>query len=138
VRFVSIGAVSTVVFATIFLMLHGPVGAVAADVIALGVCTVINTAANRRLTFNLRGRTRRVRQQLRGLAAALLPLGLNLVALACASALGITEAVPLVLVLTLANAVASMAKFVLLQHWVFVVRRPVRKVSHRSASPAVR
>ena len=138
VRFVSIGAVSTVVFATIFLMLHGPVGPVAADVIALGVCTVINTAANRRLTFNLRGRTRRVRQQLRGLAAALLPLGLNLAALACASALGVTEAVPLVLLLTLANAVASLAKFVLLQHWVFVVRRPVRPVSHRSASPAVR
>ena len=114
--------VSTVVFAALFLLLHGAVGPVAADVIALGVCTVVNTAANRRLTFNLRGRTRRVRHQLRGLVAALLPLALNLIALGIAAAFGITEAVPLVLVLTVANAVASLAKFVLLQHWVFVAR----------------
>ena len=123
VRFVSIGAVSTVVFAVLFLLLHGHVGPVVADVIALGACTVVNTAANRRLTFNLRGRTRRVRHQLRGLVAALLPLALNLIALGIAAAFGITEAVPLVLVLTVANAVASLAKFVLLQHWVFGARR---------------
>ena len=123
VRFVSIGAVSTIVFAALFLLLHGHVGPVVADVIALGACTVVNTAANRRLTFNLRGRTRRVRHQLRGLVAALLPLALNLIALGIAAAFGITSAVPLVLVLTVANAVASLAKFVLLQHWVFGARR---------------
>jgi putative flippase GtrA len=123
VRFVSIGAVSTIVFAALFLLLHGHVGAVAADVIALGVCTVLNTAANRRLTFNLRGRTRGVRHQVRGLVAALLPLALNLIALAIASAAGVSDAWPLVLVLTAANAVASLAKFVLLQHWVFGRRR---------------
>ena len=138
VRFVSIGAVSTVVFATLFLLLHGSVGAVAADVIALGVCTVLNTAANRRLTFDLRGRSSRVRQQLRGLVAALLPLALNLLALAVAAALGITEAVPLVLVLTVANGVASLVKFVLLQHWVFVARPSVRPLAPRATAPAAR
>lgn len=134
VRFVSIGAVSTAVFAVLFLLLHGVVGPVAADVIALAACTVVNTAANRRLTFNLRGRTRRVRHQLRGLVAALLPLALNLLALAVAAALGITEAVPLVLVLTVANAVASLVKFVLLQHWVFGARPTARPIAHRAAS----
>ena len=138
VRFVSIGAVSTVVFAVLFLLLHGAVGPVAADVIALGVCTVLNTAANRRLTFDLRGRSQRVRHQLRGLAAALLPLALNLLALGVAATLGVTEAVPLVLVLTVANAMASMAKFVLLQHWVFVARPQARPLAHRATSPAVR
>ena len=129
VRFVSIGAVSTVLFAVLFLLLHDAVGAVAADVIALAVCTVVNTVANRRLTFNLRGRTRRVRHQLRGLVAGLFPLGLNLLALAVAAAFGVTEAVPLVLVLTVANAVASLAKFVLLQHWVFVSRPVARPLT---------
>ncbi|MFT3852113.1 MAG: glycosyltransferase family 2 protein [Ilumatobacteraceae bacterium] len=130
VRFVSIGAVSTLLFAVLFLLLHGEVGAVAADVIALAVCTVVNTAANRRLTFDLRGRTRRVRHQVRGLIAALLPLGLNLLALAVAAAFGVTEAMPLVLVLTAANAIASLVKFVLLQHWVFLVRPAVRPIAH--------
>jgi putative flippase GtrA len=138
VRFVSIGAVSTVLFALLFLLLHGTVGAVAADVIALAVCTVVNTVANRRLTFNLRGRSRRVRHQLRGLVAGLLPLALNLLALAVAAAFGVTEAVPLVLVLTAANAVASLVKFVLLQHWVFVARPAARPLAARAASPAVR
>ncbi len=123
VRFVSIGAVSTVLFAVLFLLLRGQVGAVAADVVALAVCTVVNTAANRRLTFDMHGRTRRVSHQIRGLAAAVLPLGLNLVALGVAGLAGVHGAWPLVIVLTLANAVASMAKFVLLQHWVFSTRR---------------
>jgi len=138
VRFVSIGAVSTLLFAVLFLLLHGSVGAVAADVIALAVCTVVNTAANRRLTFNLHGRTRRVRHQLRGLMAALLPLGLNLLALAGAAALGVSDAVPLVLILTVANAGASLVKFVLLQHWVFVTRPTARPLTHRPASVATR
>ena len=138
VRFVSIGGVSTLLFAVLFLLLHGAVGAVAADVIALAVCTVANTAANRRLTFNLRGRTRRVRHQLRGLMAALLPLGLNLLALAGAAAVGVTSAVPLVVILTMANAVASLVKFVLLQHWVFVTRPTARPLPHRPASVTAR
>ena len=49
-----------------------------------------------------------------------------------------TEAVPLVLVLTAANAVASLVKFVLLQHWVFVARPVARPLTSRAASPAVR
>ncbi|MCU1503964.1 MAG: Undecaprenyl-phosphate mannosyltransferase [Ilumatobacteraceae bacterium] len=122
VRFVSIGAVSTVMFATLFLLLHLSVGAVAADVIALAACTVVNTAANRRLTFDLHGRTRRVSHQLRGLAAATVPLALNLAALGIAHLAGVHGAWPLVFVLTVANVVASLVKFVLLQHWVFSAR----------------
>jgi putative flippase GtrA len=59
--FASIGAVSTVLFAVLFALLRGPLGPLGADVVALGVCSVANTAANRRLTFSLRGRTNRAR-----------------------------------------------------------------------------
>ncbi len=52
--------------------------------------------------------------------------------------MGVTEAVPLVLVLSAANAVASLAKFVLLQHWVFVTRPSGRPLTARPTSPAVR
>ena len=56
VRFASIGMVSTVVFGLLFALLAGPLGAFRADVVALGLCSVANTAANRRLTFAYRGR----------------------------------------------------------------------------------
>ena len=61
VRFASIGMVSTVVFALLFAVLAGPLGAFGADVVALALCSVANTAANRRLTFALRGRAGRTR-----------------------------------------------------------------------------
>ena len=54
VRFASIGLMSTVVFALLFAFFVEPLGAFRADVVALGVCSVANTAANRRLTFALR------------------------------------------------------------------------------------
>ena len=42
-------------FALLFALLAGPLGPGVADIVALGVCAVANTAANRRLTFALRG-----------------------------------------------------------------------------------
>jgi len=63
VRFASIGVVSTVVFAALFAVLAGPLGLVAADIVALAVCAVANTAANRRLTFGVRGNDRAWRHQ---------------------------------------------------------------------------
>ena len=59
---------TTLVFAALFTMLDGPFGPVAADVVALASCALLNTAANRRLTFALRGRVGRARHYLAGLA----------------------------------------------------------------------
>ena len=77
-RFASIGVVSTVVFAALFALLDGPLGPVGADVVALLVCAFANTAANRRLTFALRGRAGRARHYAAGTALGLLPLGADL------------------------------------------------------------
>ncbi len=119
VRFASIGVVSTVVFGALFVVLDGPLGAVGADVVALLVCAFANTAANRRLTFALRGRAGRVRHYAAGTALGLLPLALTLVALAALAALGVTSLGVTLLTLTAANLLATVARFLLLRHWVF-------------------
>jgi putative flippase GtrA len=119
VRFASIGVVSTVVFAALFALLNGPLGPVGADVIALLVCAFANTAANRRLTFALRGRAGRARHYAAGTALGLLPLGLTLAVLGMLAALGVSSLTVTLVTLTAANLLATVARFVLLRHWVF-------------------
>jgi putative flippase GtrA len=119
VRFASIGAVSTLLFGALFLVLAGPLGVLGADGVALVVCTIANTAANRRLTFLLRGRTGRARHFGTALALAMAPLGLTLMVLALAAALGITGLLSLLLLVTGANLAASLVRFAALRRWVF-------------------
>lgn len=127
VRFASIGVVSTIVFAVLFWALVEPFGPFIADIIALGVCTVVNTAANRRLTFHTRGRAGRTRHYLASLALAGLPLVLTLSTLAFLAAIGVTSVSVQIVALTAANLVAAIGRFVLLRRWVF---------GHRKAVPA--
>jgi putative flippase GtrA len=115
-RFASIGVVSTVVFGALFALLVGPLGPFGADVVALLVCAVANTAANRRLTFSLRGRASRGRHYAASLAVSALPLALTLGGLyaAASSPLAVQLAV-----VTIANGIAALVRFVLLRAWVF-------------------
>jgi putative flippase GtrA len=119
VRFAWIGIVSTVVFAALFALLDGPLGPVGADVVALLVCAFANTAANRRLTFALRGRAGRARHYVAGTLLGLLPLGLTLAALAVLATLGVSSLAVTLITLTAANLLATVARFLLLRHWVF-------------------
>ena len=119
VRFASIGLVSTVVFAVLYALLVGPLGAVIALFVAFGLCSVVNTAANRRLTFSLSGRSERSRHVLAGAAVAAFPLVLDLAALGVLAAVGTTSLGAQLLVLTLVNGVAAVARFLLLRRWVF-------------------
>jgi putative flippase GtrA len=119
VRFASIGAVSTIMFGLLFALLAGPLGFVAADVVALAVCAVANTAANRRLTFSLHGRSGRARHYRAALVLALLPLALTLLTLLGLSIAGVTSLPATLVGLTIANGVAALARFVLLRRWVF-------------------
>jgi putative flippase GtrA len=115
VRFASIGAVSTVVFAALFWALAGPLGSVGADAVALLVCAFANTAANRRLTFSLRGRCGRARHYIAGVVLAVLPFLATLVALAGLAITGITGVLPALVALTVVNGTATMFRFVLLR-----------------------
>lgn len=119
VRFASIGVVSTLGFGALFLALAGPLGTVGADVVALAVCTTANTAANRRLTFSLRGRAGRARHQLAALALAGLPLALSLAALGVLGAAGVWGVGAQLAALTTSQLVAALARFLVLRNWVF-------------------
>ncbi len=112
VRFASVGVASTVLFALLFVALHGPLSAPLATVGALGVSSVVNTAANRRLTFARRGHQGRRRHWSGAAALSLLPLALDLAALVLAATAGITSTLGLLAALTVANALATTVRFV--------------------------
>jgi putative flippase GtrA len=118
VRFAAIGLVSTALFAGLFVLFSGLVGPPAADVLALAVSAVANTAANRRITFATRGRTGRRRHYRRALAVGLLPLALTLATLGALGAVGVTSIGAQLAALTVVNALAGAARFVLL-HRIF-------------------
>jgi len=122
-RFASIGLLSTGLFTLLFYVLAGPIGAVPAGIAAMLLCSLANTAANRRLTFSLRGRTDLVRHHAAALGVNLLPLTLTTGTLIALDLVGTTALGVQLVAVTAANAGATVARFVLLRIWVF---RPVR------------
>ena len=86
--FALVGVASTVAYAALYLLFRGPVGAQAANLLALLLTAIANTAANRRFTFGVRGSTDRLRHQAQGLAIFLVGLGVTSGALWLLDALG--------------------------------------------------
>jgi putative flippase GtrA len=119
-RFGAVGVASTVLHAALYLVLRGALGPLGANLVALLVATVANTAANRRLTFGVVGRAGAARQQVQGLL--LLGVGLALTSGSLA-ALGAwfpdAGRVAEVAVLVAANALATVVRFVAFRTWVF-------------------
>ena len=123
VRFAAIGVLSTAAYLLLFLLAHPALGAQGANLFALLVTAVANTAANRRLTFGIAGRRHAGRHQLQGLAV--FGLGLTLTSGSLA-ALHAAQPVPHraleLTVLVVANLAATGLRFVLLRGWVFRLR----------------
>jgi putative flippase GtrA len=120
VRFAVVGLASTAAYALLFLLLRGPVGAQTANFAALLLTAIGNTAANRRVTFGVRGRDGAIRHQ--GQGFVVFALGWTLTS----STLGVLHAaVPSaqqgaeLAVLVVANLTATLLRFVLLRRWVF-------------------
>ena len=131
VRFAIVGALSTLAYLAIFVLLRGSVGAQPANLVALLLTAVANTAANRRLTFGIRGGAGAARAQLQGLVVFGLGLALTsgtLWGLHAATATPSRTAE--VAVLLAANAAATLLRFVLFRGWVFRSRT-------RPATPGV-
>jgi putative flippase GtrA len=119
-RFMSVGVASTVAYALLFLALRGPLGAGAANAVALAITAVGNTAANRRVTFGLRGRAGLVRQHVLGALVFVLTLGLTSGALAVLHDLAASPPRGVELaVLIAASTAATVTRFVALRAWVF-------------------
>jgi len=119
-RFAAIGVVSTLAYAVLFLLLAGALGSAAASAVALALTAVGNTAANRRLTFGIRGRDGLARQHVAGFLVFVLALALTNGALAVlhdldARAPRLLEAA----VLVLATLAATVTRYVALSTWVF-------------------
>ena len=124
VRFAAIGIASTLAYLVLYLLFRSSMGAQGANLFALLLTAIANTAANRRLTFGLRGPGKRARSQFEGLVVFGIGLGLTSGALAIVHALSAhpRRAVELG-VLVLANLLATVVRFVLLRAWVFHPRR---------------
>ena len=119
-RFAVIGVVSTLAYALLFLLLAGALGSAAASAVALALTAVGNTAANRRLTFGIRGRDGLARQQAAGFVVFVLALALTNGALSVLHALdGHAPRLLEAAVLVLATLVATVTRYVALSSWVF-------------------
>ncbi|MEU6661738.1 bifunctional glycosyltransferase family 2/GtrA family protein [Streptomyces sp. NPDC046821] len=120
VGFCVVGALSTLVYLLLYSGFRTVTGAQVANALALLVSAVANTAANRRLTFGVRGRERAVRHQAQGLVVFAIGLALTSGSLAA-----LAEATPHaahsteLAVLIAANLAATVLRFLLFRAWVF-------------------
>jgi glycosyltransferase involved in cell wall biosynthesis len=124
VRFGIVGLVSTAAFALIYLGLQSFLEAQVANFFALLITAVANTWANRRFTFGVHGAAGAIRHQFQGLIVFAIAWGVTSGALALLHAAqpGASAKAALV-VLTIANLVATLLRFVLLRLWVFRTHR---------------
>jgi putative flippase GtrA len=128
--FAAIGVVSTLAYLVLFLMLRGVVSAQEANLLGLLFTAIGNTAANRRLTFGVRGAAGATRAQLHGLLVFVLGLGMTSGALALLH--DVAPAAPRLIevaVLIGATAVSTVVRFVLFRTWVFGPARTWGRVS---------
>jgi putative flippase GtrA len=117
--FAAIGIVSTAAWGLLYLLVRGALPPLAANGVALVVTAIGNTAANRRLTFGVRGRHSLVRDHVAGLLAFALAVGLTSGAAVALDVVapGAGRLVELA-VLALANVIATAGRFTLLRVWV--------------------
>jgi putative flippase GtrA len=114
--FGAIGVASTLAYVVLYAWLRQSVSAGTANAIALVLTAVGNTAANRRVTFEVRGRSGLARDHAAGFLALAVALAITSASLGLLDALvpGHGRAVELA-VLVGANAAATAARFILLR-----------------------
>jgi putative flippase GtrA len=142
VRFAAIGVLSTLAYLVLYLTLRTATGAQAANLVALLLTAVANTAANRRLTFGVTGRAGAARHQAQGLAVFGLGLALTSGSLVLLHAVDAAPGRAVeVGVLATANLAATLLRFLLLRGWVFQDRRAdpapaIRAVAPQASGPS--
>ena len=124
VRFAAVGILSTAAYALLYLAFSAVMPALMANFLALIVTAIANTAANRRFTFGVRGRSRAMTHQFQGLIvfgiAWLITTGSLLELHAINPNANSTAEL---IVLTFANLLATVLRFILFRVWVFRSQR---------------
>jgi len=117
VRFGIVGVASTVAYALLYWVLHPLIGSQAANLTALLVTAIGNTAANRAFTFRIRGRANVARHQMHGLLVFAFCLALTSGSLFLLHRFdpGVDRVIELS-VLVVANLVATLVRFIALRH----------------------
>ncbi|WP_238412418.1 bifunctional glycosyltransferase family 2/GtrA family protein [Saccharothrix deserti] len=123
VRFAAVGVVSTLAYLLLFVLLRGGLGAQGANLVALLVTAIANTAANRRFTFGVRGRSGAGRHQFEGLIVFGLGLALTSGSLALLHMFSAPGGPAELAAVVGANLLATVLRFLLLRNWVFRPRR---------------
>ncbi|WP_460355788.1 bifunctional glycosyltransferase family 2/GtrA family protein [Mycobacterium sp. ZZG] len=124
VRFGTVGVASTAAYIVLFVLLQGWAGAQLANLIALLLTAIGNTAANRRFTFGVGGRAHLARNHVEGLIVFGIALTITSGALGLLHTTTETAHHTVELaVLVAANLLATVVRFVLLRGWVFHPRR---------------
>ena len=119
--FALVGIASTLAYAVLFLALRQAVSAQAANVLALMITAVANTAVNRRFTFGVRGSDDAGRHHVQALlvfGAALVLTSGSLALLEVATSGAPPHGVEFV-VLTMANLAATVLRFASMRWWIF-------------------
>ena len=140
-RFMAVGVASTLAYVALYLLLHSGLGAAGANALALAVTAVGNTAANRRVTFGVRGRAGLLRHHSRGALVYALTLGLTTLSLLSLHRVD-ARPPPFVelAVLVAASVLATVSRYVALRSWVFAAarRRRVAGGERPAIEPAAR
>jgi putative flippase GtrA len=124
-RFAAIGVASTLAYAILYLLLHGPLPAGAANVLALALTAVANTAANRRVTFGHSGREGALRHQAQGAFVFLATVAITSGALLMLDAVDRRPARALeIAVLVVSSTLATVVRYLGLRFWVFAPHKP--------------
>jgi putative flippase GtrA len=126
--FMGIGVLSTIAYALLYLVLVPLIGALGANAAALAITAVANTAANRRLTFGLKGREDLARHHVRGALVFVLTLALTNGALAVLHGVDPNPSRAMQLgVLIAASLTATVTRYIAMRTWVFArSRRAIR------------
>jgi putative flippase GtrA len=131
VRFAAIGIASTLAYVVLYALLRGPVGPYGANLLALVTTAIGNTAANRRVTFGVRGAAGAAAHHVQGLIVFGLGLALTTGALgALHTWLPDADSAVELLVLVTANALSTVLRFLAYRSWIF------REHSARPVEPA--
>ncbi|WP_082580703.1 bifunctional glycosyltransferase family 2/GtrA family protein [Phycicoccus sp. Root563] len=143
-RFAAVGVVSTVIHLGLFAALSAGVeSAQVANLVALLIATVANTALNRRWTFGIQGGRGAARHQVQGLVIfgitwLMTAAALALLHLAVASPATTVQTA----VVALATAASTAVRFVAMRSWMFRTPttlgegRPSAPVPHTEAAPS--